>query len=456
MKAIDESDYLGKSRRASMGEILGRSPLCGDKLTNFVSLKPQGKVNSSEQENNNYPGKCNTYWSLANGCEWCKCSGALRQHQLHRWLLLGNDCCQRGKSQRHDFLNFQFRYSDLLRGLRISRAKCCTVWELEQPEFRKHQFMGYSNLERSNQQLQVTKTPVKESGTAKWARTLSVFISVPLFLTACSTNTAQTGRNPEANAILNPTNGEIIMPISDYLFASSSADVLVLDKAYNLMTGNCMEDSGFQYTAGLIDEPIDSFPGDRTYGLWDINRAKKYAWGTAASISDSTTSREAGEGAAPWEAALKKCQEFVANKYGERMGPSQGDQQNSIANRILSEAYNAAFADPAWSLIRKQWWDCLEDNNLEPEKNGESWISKQGRAILESNTDSQVSEEGIRVAVVEATCNIQTEMTQKLADLEASYQSPLIVKNQAALNAEKERNSGFLKFARDYISGIER
>ena len=222
------------------------------------------------------------------------------------------------------------------------------------------------------------------------------------------------------------------------------------------MTGKCMEDLGFKYTAGLIDEPIDSFPGDRTYGLWDIDRAKKYAWATAPSLADSTTSREAGEGAAPWEAALKKCQEVVANTYGERMGPSQGDQQNSIANRILSEAYNAAFADPAWSLIRKKWWDCLEDNDLEPEKNGESWISKQGRAILESNTDSQVSEEGIRVAVVEATCNMQTEMTQKLADLEASYQSPLIVKNQAALNAEKERNSGFLKFARDYISGIER
>ena len=106
--------------------------------------------------------------------------------------------------------------------------------------------------------------------------------------------------------------------------------------------------------------------------------------------------------------------------------------------------------------MRKRWWKCLEENGLEAEKNGESWISKQGRAILESSMDSQISEDAIRVAVIEATCNVQSELTQTLANLEANYQTPLIEKNQAALNKEKERNNSFQKFARDYILGIER
>ena len=456
MKVIDVLQHLRKTNCASMGEILGRSPLCGAKLTKLVSLKPQGKVNSNEKENNYHPGKYSASRSIDDGCERCKCSCVVRQHQLHRWVLLSNHSCQCGESQRHDLLNFQFGYQDLLRGLRISWSKRCFIWKLEQPEFRKHQFMGYSNLERSNQQFQVIQNPVKESGAPLWTRTLSVFLAVPLLLTACSSNADGVLKDSASKAILDPVNGEIIMPISDYLFASDATSVIELDKAYNLMISNCMEDSGFTFTGGTTNESIESFPGDRTYGLWDVNRAKKYAWGTAPSPSDSNISQAPVEEDSKLNSALKKCQEFVASKYGNKMGPSQEDQQNSIANRILTEAYNAAVADPTWSKMRKRWWKCLEENGLEAEKNGESWISKQGRAILESSMDSQISEDAIRVAVIEATCNVQSELTQTLANLEATYQTPLIEKNQAALNKEKERNNSFQKFARDYILGIER
>ncbi|MDO5750805.1 MAG: hypothetical protein Q4P78_06325 [Rothia sp. (in: high G+C Gram-positive bacteria)] len=63
------------------------------------------------------------------------------------------------------------------------------------------------------------------------------------------------------------------------------------------------------------------------------------------------------------------------------------------------------------------------------------------------------SEEEIRIATIEAQCSKDTGMAQTLADLEASYQAPLIKKHEVQLQAEFERykaeNEKFKKFVLD-------
>lgn len=44
----------------------------------------------------------------------------------------------------------------------------------------------------------------------------------------------------------------------------------------------------------------------------------------------------------------------------------------------------------------------------------------------------------MRLALIEANCSQETGMAQTLADLEASYQMPLIQKHQADLNEAKK------------------
>ena len=63
------------------------------------------------------------------------------------------------------------------------------------------------------------------------------------------------------------------------------------------------------------------------------------------------------------------------------------------------------------------------------------------------------SEEEIRIATIEAQCNQDVGRSQKLYDLEAQYQKPLVAKNQAALENElkefKRRDEQFKQYVLD-------
>ena len=75
---------------------------------------------------------------------------------------------------------------------------------------------------------------------------------------------------------------------------------------------------------------------------------------------------------------------------------------------------------------------------------------KEEKNIPQSATPS---EEEIRIAVIQAQCNQDVGRSQKLYDLEAQYQKPLVAKNQAALENElkefKRRDEQFKQYVLD-------
>ena len=75
---------------------------------------------------------------------------------------------------------------------------------------------------------------------------------------------------------------------------------------------------------------------------------------------------------------------------------------------------------------------------------------KEEKNIRQSTTPS---EEEIRIAVIQAQCNQDVGRSQKLYDLEAQYQKPLVAKNQAALENElkefKRRDEQFKQYVLD-------
>lgn len=70
-------------------------------------------------------------------------------------------------------------------------------------------------------------------------------------------------------------------------------------------------------------------------------------------------------------------------------------------------------------------------------------MSEESAHLMASSQGKEETKpEEIRLATIEAECNQKVGMAQRLGDLEASYQGPLIEKNQAKLNqlkAEKEK-----------------
>ena len=80
---------------------------------------------------------------------------------------------------------------------------------------------------------------------------------------------------------------------------------------------------------------------------------------------------------------------------------------------------------------RSDWWDCQREKGLTPRTGDGEWTSKE-TANLNAD-DPKVLEEVIRLATIEAQCSEKVRLAQRLGDLEASYQGPLIEKNQALL-----------------------
>ena len=82
-----------------------------------------------------------------------------------------------------------------------------------------------------------------------------------------------------------------------------------------------------------------------------------------------------------------------------------------------------------------EWKRCVKDKGLTPDS---EMTVKEEKNIPQSTTPS---EEEIRIAVIQAQCNQDVGRSQKLYDLEAQYQKPLVAKNQAPWRMSSKNSS---------------
>ncbi len=242
------------------------------------------------------------------------------------------------------------------------------------------------------------------------------------------------------------------MPLSEYDLLDSNRDMETFNRAFRIFVGSCMEGQGFSYTAkGMGDE--DRIVDDRTYGLWFESSIQTYGFAFPPSAVDAALDADRIAGGTAWSDAELNCGvEAEANPEVQKFMPTNEDMNASVVSTIKTEAYRLASADPKWQVAREAWWVCLKDAGLEPLTGPNDWgtvgvepdsIGTDGKAVW--------SEESIQQAFLEARCNNETGLTQKLGNLEASYQAALIVKNQAALNEWKELKQSRLQAASAYI-----
>ena len=115
--------------------------------------------------------------------------------------------------------------------------------------------------------------------------------------------------------------------------------------------------------------------------------------------------------------------------------------------RLETDARDAAGDRQLKKSLDDEWKRCVKDKGLTPDS---EMTVKEEKNIPQSNTPS---EEEIRIATIQAQCNQDVGRSQKLYDLEAQYQKPLVAKNQAALENElkefKRRDEQFKQYVLD-------
>lgn len=124
---------------------------------------------------------------------------------------------------------------------------------------------------------------------------------------------------------------------------------------------------------------------------------------------------------------------------------------HSVTEQIRSASFNAAAQLPEWEAARNEYTACIEEAGLTPEPDGWGSQEETDLSIQHQESSGKASEAEIRVAVAQATCNNEVNLTQRLGDLVASYQVPLIRDHEAALQQESQESFDKLAAARKVL-----
>lgn len=264
-----------------------------------------------------------------------------------------------------------------------------------------------------------------------------------LTVTGCAAGAPEANeRDLDVVALLDQDTGEIVMPIDDYMFEAHS-DITLVNRALAVEIGACMEAQGLAFTSDDVVEDPQTTGGDRTYGLWDVERAERFGFGFAPSLVEQAFNADAAAGGDAWLSQYDDC--ATEAQAEATYLPSNEFLNDSLASEIRTAAYNAALEESEWTDARADWQLCLEEVGLTPGGEDEQWTSMQALNV------EPTSEEAISIATREAQCNVDTRLTQRLATLVASYQQPLIDENEAALNELLTERQRLLDTAQEII-----
>lgn len=253
-----------------------------------------------------------------------------------------------------------------------------------------------------------------------------------LALSSCSSNAE---RDTSRKAVLDYSKNYIHLPLDEYAF--DELTIRTVSTAWHTLMSECYAHHGQSYAVPSIDTPQ---PGG-LYGNWNVEYAKKYGYsqkesrGPDDSASDDINAR---------------CQEEVKTAFSD---VELDEKEYRFVGELNSQAYTYASQTDEWKNIRSEWWTCLRERGLTPREGESDWMSEESAHLMtSSHGNEEAKPEEIRLATIEAECNQKVGMAQRLGDIEASYQGPLIEKNQAKLNQLKEEKEKHVARAREIIA----
>ena len=233
----------------------------------------------------------------------------------------------------------------------------------------------------------------------------ALFACFALALSSC----AATPKDTSLKAQLDFENNYITLPLDEYDMSDQALDITY--RASLLIRKECYAKKGYDFE--ILENGWVSGKAAQ-YGLWNVKHVANH---------------------------------FTFLKVGEE----QDRIYKSIPEDVRASCREErAQADPEWKKARSDWWDCQRQEGLTPRTGDGEWTSKELASL--NADDPKVLEEVIRLATIEAQCSEKVRLAQRLGDIEASYQGPLIEKNQALLNDLKAYRDAKIAKAREIIA----
>lgn len=256
-----------------------------------------------------------------------------------------------------------------------------------------------------------------------------------LALSSC----AAAPKDTSLKAQLDFENNYITLPLDEYDMSDQALDITY--RAYLLILKECYAKKGYDFE--ILENGLVSGNASQ-YGSWNVKHAANHF----------TSSKVREEQERIYESIPEDVKDSCREEHREELDALKFDEADEEkyrpVRRISGEAYQRAQGDPEWKKARSDWWDCQRQEGLTPRTGDGEWTSKE-TANLNAD-DPKVLEEVIRLATIEAQCSEKVRLAQRLGDLEASYQGPLIEKNQAKLNQLKEEKEKRVARAREIIA----
>ena len=217
----------------------------------------------------------------------------------------------------------------------------------------------------------------------------------------------------------------ITLPLDEYDRSDQAEDITY--RAYLLILKECYAKKGYDFE--ILENGLVSGNASQ-YGSWNVKHAANHF----------TSSKVREEQERIYESIPEDVRASCREEHREELDMLYFDvadeEKYRPVERIRGEAYQRAQGDPEWKKARSDWWDCQTSKET---------------ANLNAD-DPKVLEEVIRLATIEAQCSEKVRLAQRLGDIEASYQGPLIEKNQALLNDLKADRDAKIAKAREIIA----
>ena len=259
-------------------------------------------------------------------------------------------------------------------------------------------------------------------------KSAALFACFALALSSC----AAAPKDTSLKAQLDFENNYITLPLDEYDMSDQAEDIT--GRAYLLILKECYAKKGYDFE--ILENGWVSGNASQ-YGSWNVKHAANHF--TSSKVRDE---QERIYESIP-EDVRASCREEHREELDMLYFDEDDEKKYRPVGRIRGEAYQRAQGDPEWKKARSEWWTCLRERGLTPREGESDWMSEESAHFMASSQGNEETKpEEIRLATIEAECNQKVGMAQRLGDLEASYQGPLIEKNQAKLNqlkAEKEK-----------------
>ncbi|MDI2033017.1 hypothetical protein PJL15_00101 [Paenarthrobacter nitroguajacolicus] len=268
-----------------------------------------------------------------------------------------------------------------------------------------------------------------------------------LLLASCSsTETDAVAPDPSAKVQLDYEKSLISFPLDAYRISPQERARILL--AREVIMTNCMKQFGF------IDDPNLAYPQfeNRNYGVWNVERVKRLGFHL---VNENSGTSGAEQESGPWGDARYACLDQEKSKL-DQITPSDELFNGGVAFRLAQRSLTLASQTDTWKQGSEDWRACITAAGLTPMPGFATWSSQQGFDLQHgrapgNQVDSGMAEE-ISIATVEAQCNQEVHLTQRLGDIQASFQVPLIKANQAALTEVRQQSIKYVDAAEKLLT----